>query len=286
MTAFDIALPARTSTVTSSDGTAIAYHTSGVGPGVVILPGALSTGADYAALAAALSQTFTVHVIERRGRGGSGPQGPAYSIDRECEDLDAVRAVTAAAFVFGHSYGGLVALEAASRTRAWSRVAVYEPGVSINGSIPVAWIPAYRHHLATGRSLDAFITFIRALGPGIARVAPHWWMKLIMGFVMSDEERTRRFSLLAENLTEHAEVGRLDNTYPRYAAIAAELCLMVGGKSGSTARLTGERLAQVKPGATIRILPGLDHFGPDQGDPRRVAAELKRFFTADPVVFG
>ncbi len=284
MTAIATALPARTCTVTSTDGTALNYHTSGVGPGVVIIPGALSTGADYAALAAALSETFTVHVLERRGRGGSGPQGPAYSIDRECEDLDAVRTVTGTAFAFGHSYGGLIALEAARRTSSWSRVAVYEPGVSIDGSIPVDWIPEYRRYLQGGRSLDAFITFIRALGPDIARVAPRWWMKTVIGFVMSKEERTRRLGLLAENLAEHTEVGRLDNTYPRYADMAADLHLMVGGKSDATARRTAERLAQVKPGATIQILPGLDHFAPDQGDPKRVARELARFFLKDAVV--
>jgi hypothetical protein len=31
--------------------------------------------ADYAAFARALAERFTVHTIERRGRGESGPQG-------------------------------------------------------------------------------------------------------------------------------------------------------------------------------------------------------------------
>ncbi len=274
----------QTNTAYSTDGTAINYHTTGSGPGVVIVPGALSTGADYAMLAAALGERFAVTVIERRGRGGSGPLGPDYSIDRECEDLEAVRAATGARFVFGHSYGGLIALESACRAKSWSRVAVYEPGVSIDGSIPVGWIPEYRRYLQAGRSLDAFITFIRALGPDIARIAPRWWMKIVIGFVMSKEERSRRLGLLAENLAEHAEVGRLDNTYPRYAGLAADLHLMVGGKSGATARRTAERLAQVKTGATIQILPGLDHFGPDQGDPKRVANELARFYLESAAV--
>jgi pimeloyl-ACP methyl ester carboxylesterase len=67
--------------------------------------------ADYAAFARALAERFTVHTIERRGRGESGPQGDDYSIVKECEDVLAVRAATGASLLVGHSYGGLVALE-------------------------------------------------------------------------------------------------------------------------------------------------------------------------------
>ena len=53
--------------------------------------------ADYAAFARALSEHFTVHTIERRGRGESGPQGDDYSIVKECEDVLALQAETASA---------------------------------------------------------------------------------------------------------------------------------------------------------------------------------------------
>ncbi len=39
--------------VRSGDGTAISYHTTGSGPGVLVVPGALTDAAGYAALAAA-----------------------------------------------------------------------------------------------------------------------------------------------------------------------------------------------------------------------------------------
>ena len=54
-----------------------------------------------------------MYVVQRRGRGGSGPQGDRYCIERECEDIEAVRAATGARLIFGHSFGGLVALRAA-----------------------------------------------------------------------------------------------------------------------------------------------------------------------------
>lgn len=53
----------------------ISYRTTGTGPGLVIVPGALALATDFDRLAAALAARFTVHTIERRGRGASGPQG-------------------------------------------------------------------------------------------------------------------------------------------------------------------------------------------------------------------
>jgi len=65
----------------------------------------LSIAADYAAFARALSEHFTVHTIERRGRGESGPQGDDYSIVKECEDVLALQAKTSASFLVGHDAG-------------------------------------------------------------------------------------------------------------------------------------------------------------------------------------
>ena len=127
----------------SQDGTEIAYETLGAGPGLLVLGGAWRAGRDYLPFAGALASDFEVHVIDRRGRGRSGPQGPDYGIERELEDLRAVRAQTAATIVFGHSYGGLVALEAARLSSAFSDVIAYEPGVSLAGSIPRAWMGLY-----------------------------------------------------------------------------------------------------------------------------------------------
>lgn len=77
-------------TVTSRDGTAIGYETVGQGEGVLVLGGAWRTARDYLRFARALADPFAVHLIDRRGRGRSGPQGASYSIEREIEDLIAV----------------------------------------------------------------------------------------------------------------------------------------------------------------------------------------------------
>src|SRR5947208_3199986 len=113
----------------SRDGTAVAYETLGAGEGLLVVGGAWRSGRDYLPFARALAPDFEVHVIDRRGRGRSGLQGRDYTIEREFEDVFAVQARTGAAIVFGHSYGGLIALEAARRSTVFSDVVVYEPGV-------------------------------------------------------------------------------------------------------------------------------------------------------------
>ncbi len=121
--------------------------------------------ADYAAFARALSEHFAVHTIERRGRGESGPQGDDYSIVKECEDVLALQAKTGASLLVGHSYGGLVALEVARNNKAFHNIAVYEPGVSIDGSMPTKWMPDYENKLAEKKNVDAFVGFTLADAP-------------------------------------------------------------------------------------------------------------------------
>ena len=75
-----------------------------------------------------LASTFEVHLMDRRGRGMSGPQGMEYSIAKEVEDLHALVAATGASRVFGHSYGGLAVLETARQSDLFTKVVVYEPG--------------------------------------------------------------------------------------------------------------------------------------------------------------
>ncbi|HEY1705046.1 MAG TPA: alpha/beta hydrolase family protein [Trebonia sp.] len=92
----------------SADGTAIEYLSNGNGPPVLLIPGALATASGLLPLAAPLARQYTVHIVQRRGRGGSGPQGDQYGIERECEDVEAIRAATGARLLFGHSFGAFL----------------------------------------------------------------------------------------------------------------------------------------------------------------------------------
>jgi pimeloyl-ACP methyl ester carboxylesterase len=105
----------------------------------------------------------TVLDYDRRGRGDSGDTAP-YAVDREYEDLEAViDAAGGSASLFGNSGGGILALDAAARGLAVTRIAVWEPPYIIDGSRPP--VPAdYRRQLgdllAAGRRGDMVELFL------------------------------------------------------------------------------------------------------------------------------
>jgi pimeloyl-ACP methyl ester carboxylesterase len=114
-------------TLTSADGTTIAYDRAGSGPAIVFVAGAFNLRATLAPLADALAGEFTVVTYDRRARGDSGNTKP-WSIERETEDLDALIAeVGGRAHVFGFSSGAILALHAAAHGSPVDRVVCYEP---------------------------------------------------------------------------------------------------------------------------------------------------------------
>ncbi len=269
-----------THTVRSKDETRIGYLSVGTGPAVLVLPGVLSMAADYTAFAHTLAEHFAVHVIERRGRGESGPQGDDYSILKECEDVLALRAETDASLLVGHSYGGLVALEVARNTTAFTKIAVYEPGVSIDGSMPMGWMPSYEKKLAEHKVLDALVEFTLADAPAPLGKMPLWLMRLVWRLLFIRYPQSRQMlDLLPANLREWREIARLDSSYTNYREITADVLLMYGGKSRSIAvNLAMERLATILPQSETKEFPTLDQFGIERTAPREVAMAVSDYF--------
>ena len=73
-------------TVTSKDGTKIAYDQQGEGLAVILVAGALCARLSWSGpeLARLLAPQFTVYNYDRRGRGDSGDMQP-YAVEREIE---------------------------------------------------------------------------------------------------------------------------------------------------------------------------------------------------------
>jgi pimeloyl-ACP methyl ester carboxylesterase len=178
-------------TVTSKDGTRIAFDQAGAGPALVLVAPAFGTRADEASLAAALAPSFTVFAYDRRGRGDSGDTAP-YAVEREIEDLDAlIDEAGGSAFVYGHSSGAVLALDAAlALPSKITKLALYEPPFIMNASrppMPQDLAPHLQELIAAGRRGDAVAYWQTQLGmpaeaiaqirqspmwPGLEAVAP------------------------------------------------------------------------------------------------------------------
>ncbi|MEV5744630.1 alpha/beta hydrolase [Microbispora rosea] len=257
--------PLHEHTAVSADGTAIGYRTLGAGPDLIVVGGNLSTSDDYLPLARLLARSFTVHVVDRRGRGASGPQGPEYSLAKEVEDLRAVQAATGARLAFGHSYGGLVILETARSFPLFDRIAVYEPGVPC-APVPTAWMAPFRERLAAGDHYGAFVHFIQGSGgaPAFMTKLPHWYLRTVMRVVLRGPRWERMRSLLKACLAEHEQLAAQYGRLPEFADVTAPVLLLVGGRSKADHRAEFAMLRDTLPDATLTTVEGLDHLSPTQ----------------------
>ncbi len=106
-------------TTRSKDGTTIAYDVYGRGPALIYITRA-SCFRSFKPIVRdvkAFAKEFTVYNYDRRGRGDSGNTLP-WTVEREVEDIDG------RAYVYGHSSGAVLALEAALRLATTLRVGV------------------------------------------------------------------------------------------------------------------------------------------------------------------
>lgn len=112
--------------VKSKDGTSIAYWRSGDGPPLVLVHGGPADHHGFASLTPLLESHFTVYAMDRRGRSPSG-DATDYALEREFEDVAAVAdRVGGPLTLFGHSFGGVCALEASVLSKEIARLILYE----------------------------------------------------------------------------------------------------------------------------------------------------------------
>lgn len=114
----------------------------GEGPTVVLVHGTMDRSTSFGRVARSLGDDHRVVRYDRRGYGRSLDLGPAESFDQQVDDLVSVVGDTSAV-VAGHSFGGTIALAAASRRPDLVRgVVVYE--------CPLPWFDWWPAHSAGG----------------------------------------------------------------------------------------------------------------------------------------
>jgi Alpha/beta hydrolase family len=252
--------------VTSRDGTTIAIETTGQGPPVVLVDGALCHRelGPLVAVAEPLATDFTVVRYDRRGRNESGDT-PPYAPAREVEDLAAVIAAAGgSAAVFGLSSGAALALEAAASGLPITRLALYEPPFSVDPAEDDGYVERLNALIAAGRNGDAVDWFLSNAGVPDEGLA-----------AMHAEPSWPLFEAVAPTLAyDHAVLG--DGAVPRERAAAVTASTLVANGEHSpdffveAARATADAI----PGGEHRVLAG-QAWG--RTDPHALAGLLKGF---------
>jgi pimeloyl-ACP methyl ester carboxylesterase len=245
--------------ITTRDGTGIALHSSGTGPGIVVVHGGGVTIEEYRRLAAALADRFTVHLYNRRGRAEAAPKHATYTVDEDIDDLAAVLQHTGARNALGHSYGGFVVLRAALRLPL-ERIALYDPTVSLSGGFPTAFLDEFEEAIQAGnqaRALAVMSRGLRSAGPlsslplGVQTAISQAFLRTRIGRTMGD--------LLPTTLLEARQVQAHDGPAEDYAGIASDVLLATGAWSPPYYREVNDALARVIKKAQTERLPRSAH---------------------------
>jgi pimeloyl-ACP methyl ester carboxylesterase len=243
------------SRVTSRDGTSIAYNTSGSGPAVIVVDGALCSRAfgPSAKLAPLLATRFTVVTYDRRGRGESTDALP-YSPAREVDDIAAlIGAVGGSASLLGLSSGAALALEAAASGLPITGVAAYEPPYvddtgTRGGAGYAARLQEFIGRSDRGGAVTYFMTdMVQVPAPVVVmmRLMPWVWGKL---------------KAVAHTLPYDAAVmTSFRIPRERFASIRVPVLVMNGAKTDQRLKEAARAIAQAVPNAQHRELAGQTH---------------------------
>jgi pimeloyl-ACP methyl ester carboxylesterase len=250
-------MPNRTLTV--ADGGTFTVRSVGDGPGIVVVHGGAVTHREYVRLARALSDRFTVHLYDRRGRGDAPRRTGGYTVDADVEDLAAILEATGARHVFGHSYGGFVALRAALSLPV-ERVAVYDPTVSVDGGFPSAFFEPFAAAVDAGDLSRAFAVMSRGIeASGAASRLPLGIQTAVSRLFLRTPIGRSMGALLPTVVPEDREVFAHDGPAADWAGITVPALLAYGARSPRYYAPMCAALADAMPAATARAVPRSSH---------------------------
>jgi pimeloyl-ACP methyl ester carboxylesterase len=249
-----------TTSVTSADGTSIAFTATGSGPALVIVDGAISHrqfNPTEQAVAQELADRYSVYTFDRRGRGESG-DADAYSVQAEVGDIAAlIEHAGGAAALVGFSSGGVLALEAALAGLSVRGLALYEPPFVVSADrAPLA--ADYRERIqqavAQGRPGDAVAQFLTEAANMPAefvepmRAEPYW-----VG--MEQVAPTLAYDAAVMGQTMSGDPAQLQ----RYAAVTTPTLVMHGGATEAWLAAGAAAIAGVLPNSRQQTLPDQTH---------------------------
>ena len=261
-------------TITSKDGTIIAFDQSGQGPALILVGGmfeqrTLDTETAQLAAHPLLAQYFTVFHYDRRGRGDSSDTQP-YAVEREVDDIEAIiDEAGGSAFLFGMSSGAALAFEAALALGGKvKKLAMHEPPYNDDSAARQTWKDFRKQlqvALAAGRRGDAVALFMTLLGVPADHIEemhqyPMWPM----------------WEAVAPTIAYDAAVLGEEASVPteRATGMAVPALILDSGASFPFMHTTAVALAKAIPNAQHRTLEGQTH----EVSPEVLAPVLVEFF--------
>jgi pimeloyl-ACP methyl ester carboxylesterase len=244
----------------SDDGTQIVGTVHGKGPNLVLVPGGPGDGEfSFRSLVPHLADHFTCFAMSTRGKGLSSGH-PDHSATRLAEDVRSfVESLGESSTVLGHSSGAMLALEAAARTDAVSRLTLYEPAV----------FDTVSHEQATTVA-GVFERIAESIDAGRSREAARIFYEEIAQ--ANDEEAAtlvtgREYDLAGRNLESVLRQVHQSGP-PRLSSpdlpgrLAIPVLIMVGTRSAPFYSQAAQRLAQRLRDVTVVDIDGAGHLGP------------------------
>jgi pimeloyl-ACP methyl ester carboxylesterase len=255
-------------TVTSADGTEIAYERHGDGRPLVLLHGGGSS--DYwQPLVPHLADDYELVLPDRRGYGES-EAADDYSLEREVEDVRAVlELVDDEPVLFGHSFGGLQAVETARVADAAAAVA-YEPAIIVGEYAEGADLAdRMEARIDDGDREGATKLYIREVlhGGEIGEEAFEAWLAEWEGWpgCVDRVERT---------LAMNRQVEQYD--LPDAIDVETPTLVLSGTEGPSHLRDSARALHAALPHSRFVDFDGVSHVGPLEA-PERVLGEIEGF---------
>jgi pimeloyl-ACP methyl ester carboxylesterase len=259
-----------TGIVDGTDGTPIAYWTTGAGPAVVLVHGTTSDHTTMNEIAPHFARTRSVTTFDRRGRGESG-DADAYDFDLELDDAAAVFAEIAEqnggpVDVFSHSFGSFVAVGAAARSPHVRSVVAYSAGFGVypEGALERIDAAAASDDLDTALQV-VFREVIGMTDPEIAgmRESPVWAVRVAAAGTVPRECR--------------ADESFLRDYADELAGLKVPVLVVSGETNTPAKRQIATDLAAAIPTAELYEMPGQGHVA-HHFAPAELSELANRFF--------
>ncbi|ADB49547.1 alpha/beta fold hydrolase [Conexibacter woesei] len=261
-------------TITSTDGTTIAYEKTGSGPAIIVISNVAEDHTGVAGLAKTLSEHFTVISFDRRGRGASGDPQP-YDPARELDDIAALIDIAGGSAALTSGSGGCaITLDAASALGdSVTGLYLYEPPFIVDDSRPPAptdYIEHVEELVAADRRSEAVeYVMTEMIGVPAEYIEP-----------MKQDPSWNEMARYAHTYAYEGRIlhGLMDGT-PLPAdrwSINAPIAVAVGGNSESYFRVSANALAALLPNVTVLTLPDQDH-GAFWAAPEPITEQIREF---------